>query len=116
MHKKANELRWEVQVNRRGGKGSINVEHISEPDDLYGMGKLLARTVIPAGCSIGKHYHNGDFEVYYFTKGKGLLDDNGEIVQVGPGDMMMCKDGDYHAIENIGEEDLEYIAVITAIK
>lgn len=26
--------------------------------------------------------------------------------------MLQCKDGDFHGIESIGEEELEYLAVI----
>lgn len=112
MHKKASELRWEVQSKLKGGKGDINFLHVVEPSDLHGTARQWGLSVIPVGCSIGQHTHTGDFEVYYFLKGKGLLNDNGEVIEVGPGDMMMCNDGDYHALENIGDEDLEYIAVI----
>ncbi len=113
MHKRADELRWEVQSKLKGGKGDINFLHVAEPEDMNGTCRQWGLSVIPPGCSIGKHTHTGDYEIYYFLKGKGLLDDNGEVLEVGPGDMMLCKDGDYHALENIGSEDLEYVAVIT---
>ena len=45
-------------------------------------------------------------------KGKALVNDNGVVAELGPGDMIQCKDGDYHSIENPGDIDLEYVAVI----
>jgi quercetin dioxygenase-like cupin family protein len=40
------------------------------------------------------------------------VNDNGTYYELGPGDMLQCKDGDFHGIESIGEEELEYLAVI----
>ena len=45
-------------------------------------------------------------------KGKAKVVDNGKEDILGPGDSMVCYEGDWHGIENIGDEDLEYVAVI----
>ena len=44
--------------------------------------------------------------------GTGLYFDNGELKPVTAGDVMICKDGEEHMLENDGTEDLEFIALI----
>ena len=41
-----------------------------------------------------------------------LAFDNGELKPVTAGDVMICKDGEEHMLENDGTEDLEFIALI----
>lgn len=112
MIRKANEMRLNDEVELKGGKGTIKIVNILEKDEVYGTGRLFAVSIIPKGCSIGYHQHKGDFETYYFLKGKAKVVDNGAEDILGPGDCMVCYENDWHGIENIGDEDLEYIAVI----
>ena len=112
MIRKAHEMRLNDEVELKGGKGTIKIVNILEKDEVYGTGRLFAISIIPPGCSIGYHQHVGDFETYYFLKGKAKVVDNGKEDILGPGDSMVCYEGDWHVIENIGDEDLEYVAVI----
>lgn len=96
----------------KGGRNTTTVVNVLDTQEMFGTGRLFGVSIIPPGGSIGKHYHCGDFETYYILKGKARVNDNGDILELGPGDMTQCKDGDFHSIENIGENDLEYIAVI----
>ena len=112
MIKKHNELVVVEQTGVMGGTGTIRIAHLLRNEEMYGVGRLFATTIIPPGCSTGKHVHQGDFETYYIIRGHAGVDDNGVYYELGPGDVMQCKDGDFHAIQNIGDSDLEYIAVI----
>lgn len=112
MIKKTEDMRIELQPQLKGGKDTVRIINILEQDELYGTGRLFGVSIIPPGGSIGKHTHSGDFETYYILKGKALVNDNGKICELGPGDMTQCQDGNYHSIENIGDVDLEYLAVI----
>lgn len=112
MIKKANELRIESVPNLKGGKEIVRIINILENEDNYGTGRLLGISIIPVGGSIGKHWHTGDFETYYILKGRALVNDNGNEQILNPGDMTLCRDGDFHSITNIGDCDLEYFAVI----
>ena len=58
------------------------------PDEFRGKGRLLSHSVIFPGSSIGVHTHKGDFETYYILKGEGLVNDNGVVSPVGPGDVI----------------------------
>ena len=112
MIRKHNEMIVAEQTGVMGGTGTIRMVNILQNEELYGVGRLFAVTIIPPGCSTGRHTHQGDFETYYILRGNAGVDDNGVYHELGPGDVMQCKDGDFHSIRNIGSCDLEYIAVI----
>lgn len=95
----------------RGGKGDVIKEDIIEGEELKGKCKIFSRITIPVGGSIGMHEHIEDFEVYYILSGKGQVLDNDEVVEVGEGDVIYTSD-DKHFIENIGDEDLVFVAVV----
>lgn len=116
MIKKAEDLRKNDEVHLKGGKGTINIINFLEKEESYGVGRLFGVSIIPKGCSIGYHKHEGDFEVYYFLEGSAKVCDNGVEDILGPGDCMVCREGDSHSIENNGNEDLKYIALILYAK
>jgi mannose-6-phosphate isomerase-like protein (cupin superfamily) len=68
--------------------------------------------VLPPGSSIGVHKHVGDHETYFILSGKGRVNDNGVMVDLGPGELNHCLDGQEHGIENVGDADLVYVANI----
>ena len=96
----------------KGGKGSVDLIKFMESEDNCGKGRFFAYCTLPQGCSLGYHQHNGEFETYYFLKGTAKVCDNGTEEILGPGDCMVCYDGCSHSLENIGDCDLEYIAII----
>lgn len=112
MIRRASEMQTVLEHELKGGRDTTRVMNILEKEELYGTGRLFGVSIIPPGGSIGKHTHSGDFETYYILRGKALVNDNGNIAELNPGDMVQCKDGDFHSIENAGDIDLEYIAVI----
>jgi mannose-6-phosphate isomerase-like protein (cupin superfamily) len=112
MIRKAAELRHNDEPNLKGGKGTIEIINFLEKEDSYGVGRLFGISIIPPGCSIGDHKHTGDFEIYYFLKGIAHVVDNGKEDVLVPGDCMVCRDGDSHSIENRGDSNLEYVALI----
>jgi mannose-6-phosphate isomerase-like protein (cupin superfamily) len=112
MIKRSSDLSVKREPNLKGGKGTVRIVNILENAELYGKGRLFGVSIIPVGGSIGQHTHEGDFETYYILKGKARVNDNGTVAELGPGDMTQCADGHFHSIENIGDVDLEYLAVI----
>ncbi len=116
MVKRENELLVDVKKELMGGKGEVtNINYLTKEEALS-YGRLFAKCIIPPGASIGVHQHKGDFEAYYILEGKAEVDDNGKKVILYPGDLHICKEGDTHGIENIGEKDLVYIANILFTK
>lgn len=98
--------------NKAGGKGEIFITHLLTPKELAGKCAMFARVRIPVGASLGVHQHNGNTETYHILQGTATYTDNGETYTVKAGDTTFCADGDTHGIENIGDDDLIFIALI----
>lgn len=95
-----------------GGNGTIEIYKHVKKDDLENI-YMLANVVLPKGTSIGYHLHDKDSEIYHVIKGKGLfIDENKEEHIVHKNDCCVIKKGQSHGIENIGDEDLEFIAIL----
>lgn len=96
-----------------GGAGEAEMHKIlNGADEMYGKGRVFNHVLLRPGCEVGWHVHHGDGETYYILKGRGLYNDNGTSVEVGPGDVTFVDDGEGHALLNNGKEDLEAIALI----
>ena len=98
--------------NKAGGKNEIDITHLLSDDEMKGKCKMLAKVVIPPGASIGEHYHYGNTETYHILSGVGTYSDNGDVYEVNVGDTTFCPDGSMHGIENKGDADLIFIALI----
>lgn len=106
MIKKAADLKKMRATGMRGGNGTVDMTHFLEEAESFGTGRLFAIATMPPGSSIGKHMHEGNFEIYYILKGAAHVMDNDEPGILEAGDVMVCEDGDTHSIENRGDEDL----------
>lgn len=111
MLKKAHERITEIRSAMRGGEGTVHIAHLFQ-EELPGKCRLMAHITLPEGCSIGFHPHERETEVYYFLKGTGAADDNGEEKPIAPGDAMLTGGSAGHSVRNTGKGDLEFIAVI----
>ena len=98
--------------NKAGGNGEIYITHLLTQNEMAGQCGMFAKVVIPPGASIGSHYHYGDSETYHILQGKAKYNDSDKIYEVGEGETTFCADGGMHGIENIGDEDLIFMALI----
>ena len=101
-----------LSAMRFGGPGETWMAQLLNPDEFADKGRLFNHNILKPGCGLGKHSHDGEFEVYYILKGEGLYNDNGNEVTVRAGDVTVCPSGEEHGILNTGREDLEFIALI----
>lgn len=95
-----------------GGPGMAHFTKLLHEDEFENHGRLYNHVLLRPGDAVGKHRHNGDFEVFFILKGEGLYDDNGSQSTVRAGDVTVCRDGEEHALRNDGPDDLEMIALI----
>lgn len=106
----------EVQIrkvsNAQGGKGDIFFHDWLLAAEAPGHGRVFSKLVIPPGCSIAPHQHNGEFEAFYVLEGTATVTDGEEVISVPAGGMNLCKEGDRHGVENQTEEDLVLLALI----
>lgn len=109
---RGHEMRVVKHENFLGGTGLLTNTHFLDNENACGTGRLFAKSILTPGSSIGYHTHNGDFETYYILSGKALVSDNGREYILEQGDTILCNNGESHSIKNIGNSNLEYIALI----
>jgi len=101
-----------VVENAAGGKGHIYKNMMVNASEMFGMGRMVARIVLPSGSSIGDHAHVEDAELYYILKGEAVVTDNDDTVVLHAGDAVFTGNGNRHSITNKTDEDVEFLAVI----
>lgn len=112
MINRANTNGREVRHEMRGGQGDIILEALAAKASLPVGVRLFSKLIIAPGCSIGKHVHEGETELFYFASGKGRVWDDDAVLEVSAGDTMTTASGHSHSVENTGDEDLVLIAFI----
>lgn len=95
-----------------GGKGTAIFRKWFREEEMCPNLSFLAEVHIPKGGMVGCHEHHGEAEIYQVLSGKALYHDNGVKKEIEPGDVMICYDGQTHGIENTGEEDFVFTAII----
>lgn len=99
-------------VKAERGNGEIEIKHLLTPAELDGKCKMFAIVTIPPGRGIAYHLHDGTTETYHILQGTAKYNNNGEEKTIGVGVTTFCPDGEKHSIENIGDDDLQFIALI----
>ena len=61
-----------LDMQHKGGKGHILAAELLNGEDFAGKGRVFNHCVLKPGCSVGRHRHVGDFEVYHVLSGTGL--------------------------------------------
>ena len=115
MHRFNTEYAVEYRQDMKGGKGTVKFEHIfkkNSNEEMRSSCRQFSRLTLKKGCSVGMHTHEGEEEIYYIISGHGRSYDNGQWIEVGPGDATICRSGETHSMECTGEEDLVYLACI----
>ena len=112
MMKIHSEMATEIREKMRGGTGQGEFVHIFNTDEFKGKCRLFSQITLQPGCSIGAHPHDQEEEIYYILSGKGVVEDNGQLREMGPGDALKTGGGESHSITNNGTEPLVFLAVI----
>ncbi len=106
------DMATEYRENMRGGQGTIAITNIFNKHDFKANCRLCAKITIQPGDSIGFHEHVNEEELYLIIQGKALVNDNGHEKELHAGDAILTGNGTGHAIQNIGLQPLELIAII----
>lgn len=105
-----------LRVEQRTGERLGTSTKLLEESQMHGEAKVFARVLLKPGSLAPLHRHEGSFEAFYILAGRGLVNDNGVMQHVKTGDVVFTDDGEEHSIENIGDLDLEYIALVIHTK
>lgn len=100
----------EYREKMRGGNGTAQITSLAA--QLPEKARLFAELRLAPGHSIGYHVHENETELFYFIAGKGRVQDDDATFDVAVGDVMSTASGHGHSVENIGAEDLVFVAVI----
>ena len=73
--------------------------------DATGFDLVFRKRALHPGATIGAHVNDKD-EIYYVLSGRGALTLNGATREVGPGDAILTRNGDSHALRQLGDDDL----------
>lgn len=92
-----------------GGTGCVLWKVFALGGALYGDLESFEYCRVPMGASLGLHVHARTEEIYFVTSGRGRMHLGTDVHDVGPGDLVVTMLGSRHAVEAIGDEDLEFV-------
>ena len=73
---------------------------------------VVSKTILHPGQETTGHKHPGQEEVYQFVSGHGMMRVGDEKFEVGPNDVVLIPDGDFHKVWNESDtEDLIFVCV-----
>jgi oxalate decarboxylase/phosphoglucose isomerase-like protein (cupin superfamily) len=75
---------------------------------------VLSSTKLYRGQQTRGHRHAGQEEIYFFVQGRGQMivgNEDTESFDVGPGDVVLVPDGEFHRVINNGEMNLVFNCV-----
>ena len=72
----------------------------------------LAHASLAPGKSSLPHRFLEASEVYYILRGKGMMHIDDEVAEVGPGDAIYIPPMGIQYIENISDENLDFLAIV----
>jgi mannose-6-phosphate isomerase-like protein (cupin superfamily) len=105
----------EMPVEQRIGERNGTITHLLSTGQMHGKNRLFARILLRPGSRVPYHQHDGDYEAYYILSGHGQVNDNGTITEIKSGDIIFTDNKESHSIENTGNTNLEYIALISLL-
>ena len=112
MIKKKSEMVSRISENMRGGNGPIHFLDLMQPEESLGKLRIACEVTVEKGCSIGRHDHVEEAELYIITSGIATVDDDGVMKKAFPGDIVYTGGGAFHAIANDGDETLRFYALV----
>ena len=112
MIKRKKDMQARIVEGARGGHGSVQFLDLLSEDESLGKLRIAAETTLEKGCSIGRHAHGPDAEIYIMTQGKAVVDDNGEVSTVTVGDIIYTGGGAFHSISNEEDEPVKLFALV----
>ena len=103
-------------ANMDGGKDTVFYRRALGPGAFVSNWAFVDHLLIPAGSSVGRHFHSGVEEVYLVIKGKGSVHVNDEVADIVYGDAVPVRAGEIHSFESTATDPLEMIVYGVALE
>lgn len=94
------------------GKKAFTLFNLKEFEGIDEKIVQFSYVEIEKGEEVPFHVHENDAENYYIISGKGLYNDNGKMIDVEDGVITFTPQGEGHALKNVGDEKLCFIALV----
>ena len=91
--------------------GALKKILLKRDDIPEGRIQMINWAKIPKGKSFAPHYHEKMIEVFIIMNGKIKAKIDQDEAILGKGDTVIAKEGQIHSMTNLGEEDVDYIAM-----
>ena len=111
MYKELKQLKTETKLNN-AGKEKMFKTNLADFDAADPRIRLFSLIQVKPGEEVEYHMHVGESETFFILSGQGIYNDNGNKIEVTPGMVTLTPSGQGHAIKNIGDEMLVFIALI----
>ncbi len=99
-----------------GGKDTVFYRRALGPGAFASNWAFVEHLLIPAGSSVGRHFHQGVDEVYFVIRGKGNVHVNDEWAGIAYGDAVPVRAGEIHSLESTTADPLELIVYGVALE
>ena len=100
-----------AELNARGSE-AFSLYDLKDFEGINPKIKQFSYVEIEVGEEVPFHEHHGNAENYYIISGRGLYSDNGREVEVDAGTITFTPSGEGHALKNIGNDKLCFIALV----
>lgn len=84
---------------------------LEKQDLINGRVQMINWALLPVGNAFERHYHEDMQEVFIVIQGKARIAVAEETEMLTPGDVVVIPARSIHQMENIGQEDVEYLVV-----
>ena len=91
---------WQPLPSR--GYVTVNLTPQNMPYDTFSSGIQ----VLPPGCEVREHGHQQNHELIFIYEGRGIVDIDGEVTEIGPESTVLFTRNATHRIENTGDADM----------
>ena len=101
-----------VNINNIGGSITKEDDRYTVKDNTLLDNLVVSSTDLKPMKSTSGHNHKGQEEVYQFVSGNGTMVVGTELHLVGPNDVVLIPDGEFHRVSNTSKyEDLIFVCV-----
>ena len=98
-------------IGLHGGVGTTQWKGFMPAVAMSTCCESFATLRLPPGAAIGEHQHGESEEIYFVVSGTGVVSQDGNEVEVVPGDLVMTPAGQQHGIANNDDEDLQLVVL-----
>ena len=102
-------------LREKGDEIRRDVFSVLAPEQTASGRLQVGYTIVYPGCTTRGHEHADREEVYYFTKGSGVMGVDGEEYQVTAGDTFYIPPGPFHTTRSTTDFSLAFLWITNRV-